>query len=86
MFSCVEGWVLWLCVGGCASPCAGLVLIVGVLVGDVRHFVVSLFFVLAGCLHLPQSHPLPRSIGFARVRGRSPVCSAVCVLLARWVG
>ena len=30
VFSCVGGWVLWLCVGGCASPCAGLVLIVGV--------------------------------------------------------
>ncbi len=79
VFSCVGGWVLVLCVGGCASPCAGLVLFVGVLVG----FAVS--FLSWWGVHLPQLTP-SHSIGFARVRGRFPVCSAVCVLFAHWGG
>jgi len=73
------GVVSVLCVGGCASPCAGLVLFVGVLVG----FAVS--FLSWWGVHLPQLTP-SHSIGFARVRGRFPVCSAVCVLFARWGG
>ena len=72
-----------LCVGGCASPCAGLVLFVGVLVGDVRHFVVSLFFVLAGCLHLPQSHPLPTP-SVSRAFGLVLLCVPPCVHFSCW--
>ena len=75
------GWLWgWCCAWVVVPLPVGLVLFVGVLVGDVRRFVVSFF-----PLPTPKSPP-SHSIGFARVRGRFPVCSAVCVLFARWGG
>ena len=84
MFSCVGGWVL--CCAWVVVPLpVGLVLFVGVLVGDVRHFVVSLFFVLAGCVHLPQSHPLPTP-SVSRAFGIVLLCAPPCVHFSCWGG
>ena len=74
-FCAVRGWL-------CLSP-VGLVLFLGVLVGDLRRFFCFLVFPGGVCAPTPKSPP-SHSIGFARVRGRCPVCSAVCVLFARW--
>ena len=82
MFSCVEGWVLWLCVGGCASPCAGLVLFVGVHGGDVRRFVVS-FFPGGVCAPTPNSPPSHPSV--LRAFGVVFQCVPLCVYFSRVV-
>jgi hypothetical protein len=77
------GWVL--CCAWVVVPLpVGLVLFVGVLVGDVRRFVVS-FFPWWG-VHLPQSHPLPLHRFRARSGPFSCVFFRVCVLFARWGG
>jgi hypothetical protein len=79
MFEMCCAWV------GLPLP-VGLVLFVGVLEGDVHRFVVS----LPGGLYTYPTHPPSDFLGFARVRGRFPVCSAVskcaCVLFMRWGG
>ena len=71
----VRGWLcLSLCGAGAVCWCAR---------GGRALLCCFLVFPGGVCAPTPKSPP-SHSIGFARVRGRFPVCSAVCVFFARW--